>query len=238
MLSAVPAWKLCLDLFLILLAIPFVAPLMGFLAILIKIVSPGAPVLFRQERVGLRGECFQCLKFRSMTGDADPEVHKRHVQRLQTAGEAMGKLDNQQENRFIPGGALLRALALDELPQLWNVARGEMSLVGPRPCIPYELEKYEPWHYGRFGCLPGLTGLWQVSGKNRLTFDEMVRLDIQYARRQSPLLDFSILLRTPLVVCQQVLEWIGLKRGVIRNPPRERPIANPPLPVSGVSENH
>lgn len=203
----VPAWKLLLDIVLVLIALPLVGPLMAVIAILIKIVSPG-PIFFRQERVGLGGKRFQCVKFRSMRTDADPAAHQTYVRRLQCTGAAMEKMDAHKDRRLIRWGGLLRATALDELPQLWNVVRGEMSWVGPRPCIPYELEKYEPWHYQRFNSLPGLTGWWQVKGKNRTTFDEMVRLDIEYTQRQSLLLDFYILLRTPLVVIQQVVDCL------------------------------
>lgn len=201
----VPMWKLLLDIALVLIALPLLVPLMAVIAIGIKIVSPG-PVFFRQERVGLGGKRFQCVKFRSMRTDADPAVHQAHVRRLQCSGAAMEKIDTHNDRRLIRWGGLLRASALDELPQLWNVIRGEMSWVGPRPCIPYELEKYEPWHYERFNSLPGLTGWWQVKGKNRRTFDEMVRLDIEYTQRQSLFLDFYILLQTPLVIMRQVVE--------------------------------
>ena len=116
----------------------------------------------------------------------------------------MTKMDTTGDVRLIPFGAWLRATGLDELPQLINVIRGEMSVVGPRPCIPYEYEGYAPWQMERFNTLPGLTGLWQVSGKNRTTFAEMVRLDIQYVRRKSPGLDLLIILKTPIALLLQV----------------------------------
>lgn len=203
----VPTWKLLLDIALVLLALPFLAPIMAIVCILIRIVSPG-PVFFRQERVGLGGKRFQCIKFRSMRMDADPAVHAAYVRGLQSSGAAMEKMDARKDTRLIRWGALLRASALDELPQIWNVVRGEMSWIGPRPCIPYELEKYQPWHYERFNSLPGLTGWWQVKGKNRTTFDEMVRLDIEYTQRRSLFLDFYILLRTPFVIIRQVFESV------------------------------
>jgi lipopolysaccharide/colanic/teichoic acid biosynthesis glycosyltransferase len=115
----------------------------------------------------------------------------------------MVKLDQRKDPRLIPLGSLLRASGLDELPQLINVLRGEMSLVGPRPCIPYECEAYEAWHRQRFNALPGLTGLWQVSGKNRTTFDQMVRLDIEYSERQSLWLDVKIIAMTLPAVWRQ-----------------------------------
>ena len=108
----------------------------------------------------------------------------------------MVKLDARKDPRLIPLGTLLRVSGLDELPQVLNVFRGEMSLVGPRPCIPYECEAYEPWHWQRFDAVPGLTGLWQVSGKNRTTFDEMVRLDIEYSQRLNLWGDLKIIFRT------------------------------------------
>jgi lipopolysaccharide/colanic/teichoic acid biosynthesis glycosyltransferase len=117
----------------------------------------------------------------------------------------MTKLDARSDPRLIPFGAALRATGLDELPQILNVLRGEMSIVGPRPCIPYEYELYEPWHRRRFDAVPGLTGLWQVSGKNRTTFDQMIRLDIDYAERASLWLDLTIMLKTlPALITQCV----------------------------------
>ena len=118
----------------------------------------------------------------------------------------MEKIDAASDSRMIPGGKLLRATGLDELPQLLNVFRGEMSLVGPRPCVPYEYELYRPQHRGRFAAVPGLTGLWQVSGKNRTTFEQMIGLDLQYIRRKSWWLDLTIMLRTPAVILGQVWE--------------------------------
>jgi lipopolysaccharide/colanic/teichoic acid biosynthesis glycosyltransferase len=118
----------------------------------------------------------------------------------------MKKLDDSKDNRIIPMGRFLRACAMDELPQLMNVIRGDMSLVGPRPCLPYEFETFLRWHKRRFDTLPGLTGLWQVSGKNKTTFGEMMRLDIAYERRQSFLFDLWIIARTPLVIAEQILE--------------------------------
>src|SRR5262249_16481691 len=150
----------------------------------IKIASPG-PVFFRQERVGYRGKRFMCLKFRSMKADADDGLHKDYLKQLMRSKTAMTKMDVKGDSRLIPFGAVLRASGLDELPQLINVLRGEMSLVGPRPCIPYEYEEYLPWQKERFETLPGLTGLWQVSGKNRTTFNEMISLDIAYVRNKT-----------------------------------------------------
>jgi len=124
----------------------------------------------------------------------------------------MTKLDARKDPRLIPLGALLRATGLDELPQLINVVRGEMSIVGPRPCIPYEYELYQPWQRRRFDAVPGLTGLWQVSGKNRTTFNEMIRLDIEYSERLSFWLDLQIILRTLPALWQQCLDSRAPKR--------------------------
>ena len=124
----------------------------------------------------------------------------------------MTKLDSRRDPRLIPFGAALRATGLDELPQLINVLRGEMSIVGPRPCIPYEYELYEPWQRQRFNAVPGLTGLWQVSGKNRTTFTEMIRLDIEYSQRQSVGLDLKIVLKTLPALWQQCLDNRELTR--------------------------
>ena len=167
----------------------------GIVAVLIKLGSPG-PVFFRQPRVGSKGHEFVCFKFRTMRINADSDSHRRHTQELIRSQTPMEKLDARRDPRLIPFGSVLRVTGLDELPQIINVLRGEMSLVGPRPCIPYECEAYEPWHWARFDSVPGLTGLWQVSGKNRTTFDEMVRLDIEYSKRLSLWLDLQIIFRT------------------------------------------
>jgi exopolysaccharide production protein ExoY len=191
----VPRWKRALDLTCFLLVLPLLLPAWLFIALLIKIVSAG-PVLFQQERVGHRGRSFVCLKFRTMAVDADSLVHRTHLRGLIGSNSPMTKMDLRGDGRLIPFGLLLRATGLDELPQIINVLRGEMSLVGPRPCMCYECDQYLPWQKERFNALPGLTGLWQVSGKNRTTFDEMMRLDIRYARNPSLWLDVKIILKT------------------------------------------
>jgi lipopolysaccharide/colanic/teichoic acid biosynthesis glycosyltransferase len=184
------------------------SPLFLLIAILIKVVSRG-PVFFSQERIGHGGKHFTCLKFRTMKMDADISVHRDHVQQLINSGAGDGgerpfvKLDSSEDSRIIPLGHILRQTGLDELPQLMNVLRGEMTLVGPRPCLAYEAEEYLPWHRRRFDAVPGLTGLWQVSGKNKTTFAEMVRLDIVYAEQPSLWLDVMLLLRTlPAILVQ------------------------------------
>jgi exopolysaccharide production protein ExoY len=200
---AVPAWKRVLDLFCILLALPGVLFFMLCIALLIKLVSRG-PVLIRQERIGLGCRRFGCLKFRTMHVGSDTGVHQQHLKNLLRSDVPMMKMDSMGDPRLIRFGAILRATGLDELPQLINVLRGEMSLVGPRPCLPYEFELYEPWQRERFNTLPGLTGLWQVRGKNRTTFVEMIQLDIQYARTKSLLLDLQILAATFGTLASQV----------------------------------
>ncbi|HTY85982.1 MAG TPA: sugar transferase [Candidatus Acidoferrum sp.] len=202
-------WKRHLDVLLILLALPFLIPLGLLIALLIRSVSAG-PILFRQERVGYRGRRFMCFKFRTMHVDADTTLHQGHLQHLMNSNQPMMKMDSKGDPRIIPFGVLLRASGLDELPQLINVLRGDMSLVGPRPCLPYEYERYLPWQKERFSTLPGLTGLWQVSGKNKTTFVEMVQLDIKYAKRRTLWWDVKIILMTIPALLIQILEarWI------------------------------
>lgn len=191
----VPGWKRALDIAIIILALPLLVPLMLFIAVMIWVVSEG-PILFRQERVGLRGSRFMCFKFRTMIANTDTAIHKGHLDNLMNSDQPMVKMDLKGDPRIIPLGVPLRASGLDELPQIINVLRGEMSLVGPRPCVSYEYEKYLPWQKERFNTLPGLTGLWQVSGKNRTTFDEMIQFDIEYSREKTPAMDIMIILKT------------------------------------------
>jgi lipopolysaccharide/colanic/teichoic acid biosynthesis glycosyltransferase len=190
-----PFWKRALDLSVILVLSPGLLVLGVLVAALIKLGSPG-PIFFRQRRVGYKGSDFVCFKFRTMRVNAEAESHRRHTQELIRSQTPMIKLDARRDPRLIPFGSVLRVTGLDELPQLLNVLRGEMSMVGPRPCIRYECEAYEPWHWQRFDAVPGLTGLWQVSGKNRTTFDQMVRLDIEYGQRLNLWLDLQILFKT------------------------------------------
>ena len=184
------------------------APLLLIIALAIKATSKG-PVLFRQQRVGQYGQCFTFLKFRSMHTDNDHSVHKEYVTKL-IAGRTEHKPSNGNVNciykltndtRITRVGKFLRRTSLDELPQLVNVLKGDMSLVGPRPAIPYEFAAYQTWHRRRvLEVKPGITGLWQVSGRSSVKFDEMVRLDLRYATSWSPWLDFKILMRTPRAV--------------------------------------
>jgi len=191
-----PAWKRAMDVGFIALAAPVVLPLMAMIALYIKCVSKGA-IFFKQERIGYKGRTFTCYKFRSMRPNADVGGHKALTTHLiRTSDVPMVKLDATGDSRLIPFGSILRASGLDELPQLWNVVRGEMSLVGPRPCVRYEYEQYLDWQKKRFDVAPGLTGLWQVSGKNMTTFNEMINLDIEYGRRRSLALDLTIITKT------------------------------------------
>ncbi len=198
-------WKRILDISVVLLALPLLLPLMLFVAALIRIVSAG-PVLFKQERVGYLGRRFMCFKFRTMFVGADAAAHQGHLRYLIDSNTPMTKMDSKGDPRIIPFGLLLRSSGLDELPQLINVLRGEMSLVGPRPCLPYEYEKYLPWQQERFATIPGLTGFWQISGKNRTTFVEMIQLDIRYAREKNLWFDIKILLWTIPALITQVWE--------------------------------
>ncbi|MCF7762172.1 MAG: sugar transferase [Verrucomicrobia bacterium] len=204
-MTGIPRWKRLLDIAGILLALPVVLPLGLVLAVVIKSLSRG-PVFFRQERVGYRGRWFQILKFRTMVTNADPRIHQAYLKELIRTDRAMVKLDAKRDPRLIPFGSWLRSSGLDELPQLVNVMRGEMSLVGPRPAIPYEVEQYVPRHLGRLETLPGLTGLWQVSGKNRTTFEEMMELDLHYVRHKSLLMDLKIIFKTIPAITRQVYE--------------------------------
>jgi lipopolysaccharide/colanic/teichoic acid biosynthesis glycosyltransferase len=198
-----PLSKRALDLAFCLAALPILAVATLLMTIVMKIASPG-PVFFLQERIGYRGRRFKIYKFRTMVAGANTGVHQAYFSQLMGSSAPMIKMDSQGDSRLIPGGWILRASGLDELPQIINVLRGEMSLVGPRPCLPYEYEGYLPWQRRRFSATPGLTGLWQVSGKNRTTFDEMIRLDIQYAEGHSFWLDVQIVFRTFPALLQQV----------------------------------
>lgn len=192
---AKPQWKRMLDVVLVIMALPVLLPLAILIGLTIRIVSAG-PILFKQERIGYLGGRFLCYKFRTMFADSDTTVHRGHLNQLMNSDAPMIKMDLHGDPRIIPFGKLLRASGLDELPQIINILRGEMSLVGPRPCVSYEYEKYLPWQRERFNTLPGLTGLWQVSGKNRTTFTEMIQLDIKYVRSRTPWLDLMIIIKT------------------------------------------
>lgn len=195
----VPAWKRIFDITSALTGLFFLSPFLIFITVLIKTVSPG-PVFFRQQRVGYLGRPFILLKFRTMKVDTKSSPHDNYVRTLITHDVPMKKLDRHEE--IIPFGKFLRSSGIDELPQLINVLCGDMSLVGPRPCLPPEFQEYLHWHKRRFYTLPGITGLWQVKGKHKLTFKQMIRYDITYEQQRSFWLDFKIITRTFPIVYQ------------------------------------
>ncbi|MCU0752445.1 MAG: sugar transferase [Akkermansiaceae bacterium] len=180
---------------------------MGLIVLWIKLVSRG-PAIFRQVRIGRDGKPFTLYKFRSMHLHADTRRHTRHFSQLVESNSPMIKLDLLCDSRLIPGGCLLRAAGLDELPQLLNVLRGEMSLVGPRPCLPEEYGYFTRIQRVRFHALPGITGIWQTEGKGISTFTEMNAMDADYVRSSSLLTDLSIMWRTPCAIVGQLrMAW-------------------------------
>jgi len=199
--------KRAIDIFGSAFALLLLLPLFAIIALAIKATSAG-PILFSQERLGQYGKRFRFLKFRSMRQNCDSKIHQEYVSRF-IAGKVSGAnaegitptFKIQQDPRVTPVGRILRKTSLDELPQFWNVLVGEMSLVGPRPPLDYEFKAYDVWHRRRvLEIKPGITGLWQVQGRSRTHFDDMVRLDLKYARAWSLWLDMAILLRTPAAV--------------------------------------
>lgn len=213
------AVKRAMDLLGALILLLLLAPLMLLIAAAIWIYSPG-PVLFIQERIGARREGrgghrqwkqvrFRCYKFRTMHVNADSSIHQLYVKALIENNDAqMVSIQGEQtqtrkllhDSRIIRPGQLLRKLSLDELPQLWNVVRGDMSLVGPRPAIPYEVDIYKPWHLDRLNAQAGITGLQQVTARSTASFDEQVRLDLEYISKRSLIMDIGIMLRTPFAI--------------------------------------
>jgi len=178
-------------------------PLIVLAALAIRIDSPG-PVLFRQTRVGRGGRLFEMLKLRTMAAGADGAMHQAHVRQLIPArapAEPWRRID--PDPRVTRVGRILRRTGIDELPQLVNVLRGEMRLVGPRPALPYEVELWQAWHFERLAVPPGITGLWQVAGRDRTSFDDMVRLDLAYIAGRSLGADLAILARTPAVLLRR-----------------------------------
>jgi exopolysaccharide biosynthesis polyprenyl glycosylphosphotransferase len=184
-------FKRLLDVFGSAIALLVLSPLLAVIAVAIRLDSPG-PVIFSQPRVGRAGRLFEVYKFRTMVKDADRM--KDQIRHLNEAQGPIFKIRN--DPRITRVGRFLRRTSLDELPQFWNTLRGDMSLVGPRPALPDEVADYADWHRRRLATAPGITGLWQVSGRSDLPFEEMVLLDIYYIENWSPLLDLSILLRT------------------------------------------
>jgi lipopolysaccharide/colanic/teichoic acid biosynthesis glycosyltransferase len=199
-------WKFVLDITCILLALPIWLPLMILLILVTRIGSRGS-IFYRQERVGLGGKPFLIWKFRTMQASAETQTHEHYFRELMAVDRPMTKLDAYGDPRLAPFGRFLRASGLDELPQILNVVCGEMSLVGPRPCTPSEFAHYEPWQRERVNGLPGLTGHWQVNGKNETTFNEMIVMDLFYLENTSILLDLKIMLKTGAVIAGQLLEF-------------------------------
>ena len=210
--ESIPTWKRLLDLSLIFLTTPVWLSTMGFVGLWILMVSPG-PLLYRQERIGYRGRRFMILKFRTMHVNAETLSHEGYFEKLMQSNCPMTKLDRCGDARLIRGGRILRALGLDELPQLFNVLRSEMSLVGPRPCIPHEFDRYRPEQKLRVNAPPGLTGYWQVNGKNKTSFSQMISMDIYYSEHMSVRMDLGIVLKTLPAIGIQVGESIGRKTG-------------------------
>lgn len=223
-------WKRIFDVCLVLLALPVIIPVVIIIAICIKLDSKG-PVFFSQKRVGAKlvegsqgftweQQDFMLLKFRTMIPDAPSDLHQSFVKayiagdeaemaRIQRVSSTGGRNSYKLERdpRITRIGYWLRKTSLDELPQFWNILKGDMSLVGPRPAIPYEVDMYEPWHHQRLQTVQGLTGYWQTSGRSSISFEEMVNLDIDYIQRQSFWMDLKILLLTvPVVVFRKGAE--------------------------------
>lgn len=194
--------KRVLDYVLAVLLLLFFSPLMLLLALGVKLHSAG-PILYRQGRIGKDGKPFEMLKFRSMRIGSDSPLHQEHMQRLireDTRPSDLGSksLKLKGDPRITGLGNVLRKLSLDELPQFINVLRGEMSIVGPRPSMPYEYELYNDWHMQRLRVLPGITGLWQVTARNQVPFSEMVQVDLDYIERMNLWLDLKIMIMTPI----------------------------------------
>jgi lipopolysaccharide/colanic/teichoic acid biosynthesis glycosyltransferase len=178
------------------------APLFAFIALRIKLDSPG-PVIFRQERLGMHMRTFTLLKFRTMRVDTDDAPHREYIKGIMESAAPLGSnqlYKLERHDSVTKAGQWLRRFSLDELPQLWNVLRGEMSLVGPRPCLAYETDHFAPHHFERFAVPAGLTGLWQTSARSNSTFGEALEMDVAYARGWSLALDLRLLCMTPLLI--------------------------------------
>jgi lipopolysaccharide/colanic/teichoic acid biosynthesis glycosyltransferase len=202
LISKTPFWKRAMDIIISSTMLISLAPVLLIIYFSIKVASPG-PAFFKQRRVGYLGKVFYMYKFRTMNVNISDKAHQE-----QTCAEIKNNLTFRKvENdpRIFPLGKLLRESCLDELPQLFNVLKGEMSLVGPRPELPYAVQEFKCWHCSRLNVLPGITGLWQINGKNSTTFEQMVRYDINYTRNRSITLDIQILLLTiPAIISQKL----------------------------------
>jgi lipopolysaccharide/colanic/teichoic acid biosynthesis glycosyltransferase len=219
--AALPKWKRFIDLAMVTLLFPVWLPIMTLIALWVAVTSPG-PIFYRQPRIGFKGRRFMLIKFRTMKVNAETHIHEAYLEHLIVSDRPMIKLDSTGDPRLILGGKFLRATGLDELPQIFNVLKGEMSLVGPRPCTVGEFERYASEQRARVNALPGLTGLWQVNGKNQTTFRQMIEMDIFYSRNISLSLDLKIILRTPPAILGQFVETVQ---------PLSRSSAQPTPPV-------
>ena len=208
-LGGFPRWKRTLDITLIVLTLPAWLPLVMFITLWVKAVSRG-PVFYRQQRIGFRGAYFFIFKFRTMQVNVETRTHEDYFASLMRSEVPMTKLDAAGDPRLIPGARFLRASGLDELPQIFNVLQGDMSLVGPRPCLPCEFNRYEQWQQRRVNAPPGLTGYWQVNGKNKTTFNQMMFMDLFYIDKMSLRFDLRVILKTVPVLVFETIE--ALKR--------------------------
>lgn len=190
--------KRAIDLAITVPVLVVLSPVLAACIGVIRVESPG-PAIFRQTRVGKHGKTFTCLKLRTMESTHDTGRHREYLQHLIENGDS-AVAEHMPAREITRSGAVLRKLSLDELPQLINVVRGEMSLVGPRPPIDYEVDNYADWHKKRLAVTPGITGYWQITGRGKVTFDEMCRLDIDYIKKRSILLDLKIIASTPLAM--------------------------------------
>ena len=202
----IPLWKQTIDLIGASISIILFLPVFVITLILIKIISPG-PVFFKQVRIGYLGKPFFIWKFRTMHSNADNSLHANNISEEIENDLVLTKVEN--DPRIYSFGNFLRHSCIDELPQLINVLKGEMSLVGPRPELPYAVEKFKPWHCARLNVLPGMTGLWQINGKNSTTFTDMIRYDIEYVQRLSFKLEMKILLLTIPAIIRHA--WLSSK---------------------------
>jgi len=198
-------WKRPLDVILGTLSLILLSPVMAVLAILVRLDSPG-PAFYRQERIGLYGIPFQIWKFRTMYAGSDDRNHREATAVWFSGREGPGRYKSDRDTRITRIGRLLRRTTMDELPQLFNVLSGEMSLVGPRPGIPYEVALYQSWYFERQQVRPGMTGLWQISGRDHLSAPKMMALDVRYVRECSVWLDLKILARTPAALAGHFLK--------------------------------
>jgi lipopolysaccharide/colanic/teichoic acid biosynthesis glycosyltransferase len=209
-ITRLPGWKRFFDLIFVFATVFIWLPLIVIIMWVIKIVSPG-PAFYRQQRVGYRGQSFMIFKFRSMKMNAETRTHEQYLAHLIKQGGPMTKLDGS-DTRLIPLGRFLRATGLDELPQIFNILRGDMSLVGPRPCTTVEFARYEPWQKDRVNVQPGVTGYWQVNGKNKTTFGEMIAMDLFYVGNVSLWLDIVIIFKTLPVLMQEAVSTTQARR--------------------------